>query len=197
MRTPFRAGHRLYSAPEPWRLSPPPVGAGRCARRLRRVLGHQQRLERRRLVERQRAATRSSRWSATRPRRRPTAALTDGVRSRPAAARASASASRSAPRARRAARSTPASRRTSSRSRPTPDMTRLVKDGIVAKQLGRQPRQGDVERLGRGDRRPQGQPQAHHRLGRPDQARRRRDHPEPVDLGQRALEHPGRLRRRS
>ena len=37
--------------------------------------------------------------------------------------------------------------------------------------LGRQPREGHVQRLGRRVRGPQGQPQAHHRLGRPDQAR--------------------------
>ena len=47
----------------------------------------------------------------------------------------------------------------------TPDMTRLVKDGIVVQELEREPRAGLLERLGRGARGPQGQPQAHHRLG--------------------------------
>ncbi len=41
---------------------------------------------------------------------------------------------------------------------------------------------------------PQGQPEEHQDLGRPDQARRRGDHAEPVHLGWRALEHHGRLR---
>ena len=49
--------------------------------------------------------------------------------------------------------------------------------------------------LGRGDHRAQGQPEAHHRLVGPDQAGHRRGHAEPVHLGQRPLEHHGRLRR--
>ena len=36
-----------------------------------------------------------------------------------------------------------------------------------------------------------GQPQGHPRLGRPDQARRQRDHAQPQDLGRGALELPG------
>ena len=38
-----------------------------------------------------------------------------------------------------------------------------------------------------------GQPQGHQGLGRPDQARRERDHPQPQDLGRRPLELPGRV----
>ena len=49
--------------------------------------------------------------------------------------------------------------------------------------------------LGRGDHRAQGQPQAHHRLVRPGQAGRAGGHAQPVHLGQRALEHHGRVRR--
>ena len=55
--------------------------------------------------------------------------------------------------------------------------------------------QGHRHRLGRGLRRPQGQPEGHQDLGRPDQGRRRGHHPEPVHLGRRAVEHHGRLRR--
>ena len=39
----------------------------------------------------------------------------------------------------------------------------------------------------------QGQPEGHQGLGRPGQARRVGDHPQPEDLGRRALELPGRL----
>ena len=66
----------------------------------------------------------------------------------------------------------------------TPDMTRLVKDKLVAVQLGRQPREGLLLGLGRRDGRAQGQSQAHHRLGRPGQARRRRrSRPNPSTSG--------------
>ena len=41
--------------------------------------------------------------------------------------------------------------------------------------------------------RPQGQPEGHQGLGRPREARRRRHHAEPEDLGRRALELPGGL----
>ena len=44
---------------------------------------------------------------------------------------------------------------------------------------------------------PQGQPEEHQGLGRPDQARRPGHHAQPVHLGRRALEHHGRLRRRA
>ena len=84
-------------------------------------------------------------------------------------------------------------RRRASRSSPT--STSSSKAGLVADGL----EQGRVRRLrhqlGRRLRRPQGQPEEHQDLGRPDQARRRGDHAEPVHLGRRAVEHHGRLRR--
>ena len=65
------------------------------------------------------------------------------------------------------------------------------------RELGRQPVQGHDHRLGRGHHHPQGQPQGHHDLGRPGQARHQGADAQPVLLRQRALEHPRRLRRRA
>ena len=57
--------------------------------------------------------------------------------------------------------------------------------------LGEAPaRQRLADHLGLGDPGAQGQPEADPRLERPGQARRRRDHPEPQDLGQRPLHLP-------
>ena len=76
-----------------------------------------------------------------------------------------------------------------------PDVTRLVKAGLVAPTWNAEQVQGHGHRLGRRVRRPQGQPEEHQDLGRPDQARRRGAHAQPVHLGRRPLEHHGRLRR--
>ena len=89
----------------------------------------------------------------------------------------------------------PACRPTSSRSRSSPTSTTLVKKGLVPQELEREPLQGHRHRLGRRLRRARRQPEAHHGLGRPDQARRPGDHAEPVHLRRRALERDGRLRR--
>ena len=79
----------------------------------------------------------------------------------------------------------------------TPDMTRLVGDKIVAPNWAANSEKGFssdsvVVFVVR-----KGNPKHISTLERPDQARRRRDHAEPVDVGQRPLEHPGRLRRRA
>ena len=63
------------------------------------------------------------------------------------------------------------------------------------RRLERQPVQGHRHQLGRRDRDPQGQPEEHQGLERPDQARRRGDHAQPVHLGRCALERHGGVRR--
>ena len=78
-----------------------------------------------------------------------------------------------------------------------PDMTRLVKANLVAADWNAGPVQGHDHRLGRRDRHPQGQPEEHQGLDRPDQVRRPGHHAEPVHLRRRALEHHGRVRRRT
>ena len=74
-------------------------------------------------------------------------------------------------------------------------MTRLVDAGLVAADWNQNEYDGLRHQVGRRPRRPQGQPQGHHRLGRPDQAGRRGHHAEPVHLRRRQVEHHGRLRR--
>ena len=58
-------------------------------------------------------------------------------------------------------------RPTTSTSRSSRDVTRLVDAGLVAAGLERRPQQGHRHRLGRRARRARGQPEGHHRLGRP------------------------------
>ena len=94
----------------------------------------------------------------------------------------------------RAVEARPAGRRRR-RSRSSPTCTRLVDAGARRRRLEPERVQGHRHRLGRRPRRPQGQPEEHQELGRPDQARRRGHHAEPVHLGRRALERHGRLRR--
>ncbi len=53
-----------------------------------------------------------------------------------------------------------------------PDMEKLVKAGLVSPTWDKRPHQGHGHRLDRVVRRPQGQPEAHHHLGRPREARR-------------------------
>ena len=76
-----------------------------------------------------------------------------------------------------------------------PDMTRLVKAKLVASNWDSNQYKGMITDSGGGARRPQGQPEAHHLLERPDQARRLGHRPEPGHVGRRALGHHGRLRR--
>ena len=77
------------------------------------------------------------------------------------------------------------------------DMERLVEEGeIVAKDWNKQQVQGHRPELGRGPRRPQGQPRRDQVLRRPAEQGRRRRHPEPVQLRLGPLEHHGRLRHR-
>ena len=76
-----------------------------------------------------------------------------------------------------------------------PDVDKLVKAGLVAPDWNKNKYERHGHELRRRVRRPQGQPEEHQDLGRPDQARRRGDHAEPVHLGRRALERDGRLRR--
>ena len=61
-----------------------------------------------------------------------------------------------------------------------PDVTRLVKAGLVASTWNAEPVQGHGHQLDRGVRRAQGQPQEHPDLGRPDQAGRQGAHAQPV-----------------
>ena len=76
-----------------------------------------------------------------------------------------------------------------------PDVTRLVKAGLVSARLEQERHPRLRHQLGGRDHRAQGQPQAHHRLERPGQAGHPSGHPQPLHLRQRALEHPRRLRR--
>ena len=77
-----------------------------------------------------------------------------------------------------------------------PDVTRLVDAGLVSQGLGPGLEQGHRHRLGRGPRRPQGQPEGHQGLGRPREARRQDRHAQPGLVGLGPLEHPRRLRPR-
>ena len=76
-----------------------------------------------------------------------------------------------------------------------PDMDRLVKANMVASDWNSGATQGHGHRQRRRARRPQGQPQEHHTWDDLLQPGVRHHHAEPVQLGQRALEHHGRLRR--
>ena len=76
-----------------------------------------------------------------------------------------------------------------------PDVDKLVEPGIVDGELGRQRHRRLRHQLRRRVRRPQGQPEEHQDLGRPDQGGRRGHHAEPVHLGRREVEPDGRLRR--
>ena len=76
-----------------------------------------------------------------------------------------------------------------------PDLQRLVKPGIVAASWNKDRYHGMVTDSVVVLVRPARQPEAHQGLERPGQARRRRDHAEPVHLGRRPLERDGRLRR--
>ena len=78
-----------------------------------------------------------------------------------------------------------------------PDMAKLVKAGLVSSSWDKGADQGHRDRLHRQLHRAPGEPQAHHDLGRPGEARRRRHHAERVQLGQRQVEHHGGLRRRA
>ena len=135
---------------------------------------------------------RSPSW-ATRPRARSTRRSSRPSRP-PRPARASTSSSPTAPPATRAARSRPAWTPTLALSLE-PGRHPARGAGHRRRRLGRRPHQGLRQQLGRGLRRPQGQPQEHPDLGRPREGRRRGHHPEPVHLGRRAVEHRRGLRR--
>ena len=76
-----------------------------------------------------------------------------------------------------------------------PDIDKLVKAGSSPTNWDANKYHGIVTDSVVVVRRPQGQPEAHQHLGRPDQARRPGAHAEPVHLGRRALERDRRLRR--
>ena len=75
-----------------------------------------------------------------------------------------------------------------------PDMTRLVKAGLVAADWNAGPNKGLVTTSLVVLHRPQGQPEEHQDLGRPAQARRPGPHAEPVHLGRGEVEPARRLR---
>ena len=76
-----------------------------------------------------------------------------------------------------------------------PDMHRLVEAGIVAEDWNTDEYKGMVTDSVVVLVDPQGQPEGHQGLGRPDQAGRRGHHAQPVHLGRRPLERDGGLRR--
>ena len=78
-----------------------------------------------------------------------------------------------------------------------PDMTKLTDENLVDQRLEGGRQQGHPHPVGRGDRRPQGQPQGHQDLGRPDQARRQDRDAEPRLLRLGEVEHPGGVRPRA
>ena len=94
----------------------------------------------------------------------------------------------------RARRGRPAGRRRHLLARARHDAARR-RPASSTQTLGPEPVRRHRHQLGRRPRRPQGQPQGHHGLGRPPQARRRGDRAEPVHLRRRQVEHHGRVRR--
>ena len=139
-------------------------------------------------------ARRSSRSSPTR-RRRWSTTRSSPASARPRRARASPSRSPSAPRATRAAPSSPAWPPTSSPSRSAPDMTRLVKAGLVSDDWAANAHKGLVSKSVVSLIVRKGNPKGIHTWDDLLKPGIKVLTPEPVHVGRGEVEHHGRLRR--